>query len=182
MSENPVRRKFSRHIDVCRYFVRELVKAGFVKLIPLRTLMWHIVTNDASDLMWHIVTHWHVSHVANVHIVTNDASDIMWHIVTHWHVSHVANVTHCHEAHIRWSPMPLPSHCLHSHSSATDTLWWANPLLLWSFCTPNVFILPFKFIYFLVISPDSYFFGLPNAFYKFPHCAWGRAIHHPSTT
>ena len=37
MSENPVRRKFSRHIDICRYFVRELVKAGFVKLIPLRT-------------------------------------------------------------------------------------------------------------------------------------------------
>ena len=37
MSENPVRRKFSRHIDIRRYFVRELVKAGFVKLIPLRT-------------------------------------------------------------------------------------------------------------------------------------------------
>ena len=37
MSENPVRRKFSRHIDVRRYFVRELVKAGLVKLIPLRT-------------------------------------------------------------------------------------------------------------------------------------------------
>jgi len=26
---------FSRHIDICRYFVREPVKAGFVKLIPL---------------------------------------------------------------------------------------------------------------------------------------------------
>jgi len=37
MSENPVQRKFSHHIDICRYFVRELVKAGFVKLIPLRT-------------------------------------------------------------------------------------------------------------------------------------------------
>jgi len=37
MSENPVRRKFSRHIDIRRYFVRELVKAGFVKLIPLCT-------------------------------------------------------------------------------------------------------------------------------------------------
>ena len=30
-------RKFSRHINIRRYFVRELVKAGFVKLIPLRT-------------------------------------------------------------------------------------------------------------------------------------------------
>jgi len=37
MSENPVRRKFSRHIDIRRYFVRELVKAGFVKLIPMLT-------------------------------------------------------------------------------------------------------------------------------------------------
>jgi len=37
MSENPVRRKFSRHIDIRRYFVRESVKAGIVKRIPLRT-------------------------------------------------------------------------------------------------------------------------------------------------
>jgi len=37
MSENPVRRIFSHHIDIRRYFVRELVKAGFVILIPLRT-------------------------------------------------------------------------------------------------------------------------------------------------
>ena len=44
MSENPVRRKFSRHIDICRYFVRELVKACFVKLIPLRT---HKMVADA---------------------------------------------------------------------------------------------------------------------------------------
>jgi len=36
-SENPIHRKFSRHIDFRRYFVCELVKAGFVKLIPLRT-------------------------------------------------------------------------------------------------------------------------------------------------
>jgi len=44
MSENPVRRKFSRHIDIRRYFVRELVKAGYVKLIPLRT---HKMVADA---------------------------------------------------------------------------------------------------------------------------------------
>jgi len=44
MSENPVRRQFSRHIDICRYFVRKLVKAGFVKLIPLRT---HKMVTDA---------------------------------------------------------------------------------------------------------------------------------------
>jgi len=37
MSEPPVHRKFSRHVDIRRYFVRELVKAGFVKLIPLHT-------------------------------------------------------------------------------------------------------------------------------------------------
>ena len=44
MSENPVRRKFSRHIDIRRYFIRELVKAGVVKLIPLRT---HKMVADA---------------------------------------------------------------------------------------------------------------------------------------
>ena len=44
MSENPVRRIFSRHIDIRRCFVRELVKAGFVKLIPLRT---HKMVADA---------------------------------------------------------------------------------------------------------------------------------------
>jgi len=46
MSENPlaVRRKFSRHIDIRRYFVRELFMVGFVKLIPLRT---HKMVADA---------------------------------------------------------------------------------------------------------------------------------------
>jgi len=37
MSENPVRRNFSCHIDIRRYLVRELVKAVFVNLIPLHT-------------------------------------------------------------------------------------------------------------------------------------------------
>ena len=37
MSENPMRRKFSRHIDIRKYYVRELVLAGFLKLVPLRT-------------------------------------------------------------------------------------------------------------------------------------------------
>ena len=44
MSENLVRRMFLRHIDICRYFVRELVKASFVKFIPLRT---HTMVADA---------------------------------------------------------------------------------------------------------------------------------------
>ena len=44
MSENPVRRKFSRHIDIRRYLVRDLVLAGIVKLTPLRT---HIMVADA---------------------------------------------------------------------------------------------------------------------------------------
>ena len=37
MSENPVRRKFSRHIDIRKYCVRQLVLNGFLKLVPLRT-------------------------------------------------------------------------------------------------------------------------------------------------
>jgi len=51
MTENPVRQFFSRHIDIHRYFVRELVKAGFVKLIPLRT---HKMVADAltKSLPW----------------------------------------------------------------------------------------------------------------------------------
>jgi len=44
MSKNPVRRKFSRHIDIRMYFVRELVLAGFLKLVPLRT---HKMVADA---------------------------------------------------------------------------------------------------------------------------------------
>jgi len=44
MSKNPVRRKFSRQIDIRRNFVRELVKAGIVKLNPLRT---HKMVADA---------------------------------------------------------------------------------------------------------------------------------------
>jgi hypothetical protein len=37
MSENTVRRKYSRHIDIRRYFVRDLVAQNVFKLIPLRT-------------------------------------------------------------------------------------------------------------------------------------------------
>ena len=37
MSENPIRRKYSRHIDIRRYFVRDLVAQNVLKLIPLRT-------------------------------------------------------------------------------------------------------------------------------------------------
>ena len=37
MSENPVRRKYSRHIDIRSYFVRDLVAQNVLKLIPLRT-------------------------------------------------------------------------------------------------------------------------------------------------
>ena len=44
MSENPVRRKFSRHIDIRRYFVRDMVAAGVIKLVPLRT---HLMVADA---------------------------------------------------------------------------------------------------------------------------------------
>jgi hypothetical protein len=44
MSENPARRKFSRHIDIRRYFVRDMVAAGVNKLVPLRT---HLMVADA---------------------------------------------------------------------------------------------------------------------------------------
>ena len=37
MSENPVRRKFFRHIDIKQHFVRELVLDKILKLVPLRT-------------------------------------------------------------------------------------------------------------------------------------------------
>ena len=37
MSENPVRRKFSRNSDIRRYFDRDMVAAGVIKLVPLRT-------------------------------------------------------------------------------------------------------------------------------------------------
>ena len=46
MSENPVRRKFSRHIDIRKYYVRELVLNDFLrlKLVPLHT---HKMVADA---------------------------------------------------------------------------------------------------------------------------------------
>ena len=57
MSEIPVRRKISRHITFRRYFIRELVKAEIVKLIPLST---HKMVDNAltkslpsSDLITH---------------------------------------------------------------------------------------------------------------------------------
>jgi len=37
MSENLVRRKFSRHIDIRKYYVREPLLNGFFILVPLRT-------------------------------------------------------------------------------------------------------------------------------------------------
>ncbi len=36
MSENPVRREYSRHNDIRRYFVRDLVAKQILKLVPLR--------------------------------------------------------------------------------------------------------------------------------------------------
>jgi len=44
MSENPVRRKFSRHIHIRRYFIRELVKIEIEKFVQLRT---HKMVADA---------------------------------------------------------------------------------------------------------------------------------------
>ena len=44
MSENAVRRKYSRHIDIRRYFVRTLVAGGVLTLVPLLT---HLMMTDA---------------------------------------------------------------------------------------------------------------------------------------
>ena len=44
MSINPVRRKYSRHIDIRKHCLRELCLSGIVKLIPLRT---HHMVADA---------------------------------------------------------------------------------------------------------------------------------------
>ena len=43
-STNPVRRKYSRHIDIPRHHIRELSLSGLVKLIPLRA---HHMVEDA---------------------------------------------------------------------------------------------------------------------------------------
>ena len=40
MSENPVRRKYSRHIDIRRYFVHDLVALQVLKLVPLALILW----------------------------------------------------------------------------------------------------------------------------------------------
>ena len=37
MSGNPVRRKYSRHVDIRRYFICDLVAQLVIKLVPLRT-------------------------------------------------------------------------------------------------------------------------------------------------
>jgi len=46
MSENPVRRKFPRHIDIQQCFVRELVLAGLLKLVPLHKMVADALTKS----------------------------------------------------------------------------------------------------------------------------------------
>jgi hypothetical protein len=57
MSINPVRRKYSRHIDIRRHYVRELALAGLIKLIPLGThdMVADVLTKSmaAPDLTRH---------------------------------------------------------------------------------------------------------------------------------
>jgi len=50
MSENPVCRQFSRHIDIRKYYVLELVLNGFLKLVPLR--MHKMVANALTKNLW----------------------------------------------------------------------------------------------------------------------------------
>jgi hypothetical protein len=48
MSVNPVRRKYSRHIDIRRHYIRELCLGNLVKLVPLRTnlMVAHALTKS----------------------------------------------------------------------------------------------------------------------------------------
>jgi len=57
MSENPVRRKFSRHIDIHKYYVYELVLNGFLKLMPLRT--HKMVTDALTKSLLSLAFVWH---------------------------------------------------------------------------------------------------------------------------
>ncbi len=43
MSENPVRRKYSRHIDIRRYFVRDLVAQQILKLERECVVYWYSI-------------------------------------------------------------------------------------------------------------------------------------------
>jgi hypothetical protein len=49
MSENSVRRRYSRHIDIRSYFVRDLVAQQVIKLVPLLT---NLLIADALKLKW----------------------------------------------------------------------------------------------------------------------------------
>jgi len=66
MSENLVRRKFSRHIDIRKYHVRELVLVGFLKLVPLCT---HKMVADAFTISLPSP-----AFVRHLHIMTGHAS------------------------------------------------------------------------------------------------------------
>jgi len=61
MSENPVRQKFSRHIDIRRYFIREVVKAEIVKRIPLRTYTKWCLTHSRK-----VCIHQHLLRIAKL--------------------------------------------------------------------------------------------------------------------
>ena len=43
---NPVHRKYSRHRDICRHYVRELALASVIKLVPLGTR--YMVADDLT--------------------------------------------------------------------------------------------------------------------------------------
>ena len=54
MSENPFRRKYSCHIDIRHYFVRDLVAQNVLKRIPLRT---SLMVADALTKSLHAPAH-----------------------------------------------------------------------------------------------------------------------------
>ena len=66
MSENPVHRNFSHHIDIRNYNVPELVLNGLLKLVPLRThkMVADVLTKSLPSLAF----------VGHLQIMTGHAS------------------------------------------------------------------------------------------------------------
>ena len=74
--------------------------------------------------------------------------------------------------------------CLWGRGLVMNVITWQRPTTF-TRKEPELFpTKPYIFASILIpIVPSRYIcFGLPNVFYKCTHCAWGRAIHHSSTT
>ena len=59
MSTNPVHRKYSRHIDIHRHYVRELALAGVIKLERMHDMVADVLTKclSAPARVCHLIHH-----------------------------------------------------------------------------------------------------------------------------